>query len=313
MPIKIKTIFCPVDIASEGAESLYLPLCLAQDFGAKLILCYCANASSPAKTKKQNAQKLNELINEAREKFPLETGEFLPFTNVLVLDAANNIAGKITCAAAAVGADLTIMRPSRHPLFKSLTFGSIVEKVIRRAPCPVLIVESGKSRSPDNFAAPKFRRILAAHDFSDYSEIALQYACYFAKKHAARLDLLHVLEDPIRHSVEPGWAGEIVEHLYHQTIKRLQIAAKSCELELTGKTVPFARWGRVYREVLKFSEENEIDLIAMGERGADFSSKSLFGSNVERVLRQTSCAVLIARHIKRECPLSLREFPRPNE
>jgi nucleotide-binding universal stress UspA family protein len=53
--------------------------------------------------------------------------------------------------------------------------------------------------------------------------------------------------------------------------------------------------GKHYREVLAYAEEQEIDLICMGVRGAGFDLRALFGSNTDRVLRQAPCPVLIAR------------------
>ncbi len=46
------------------------------------------------------------------------------------------------------------------------------------------------------------------------------------------------------------------------------------------------REGRAYREVLHYAEQNEIDLICLGAHGAGFGMQALFGSNVDRVLRQ---------------------------
>jgi len=53
--------------------------------------------------------------------------------------------------------------------------------------------------------------------------------------------------------------------------------------------------GKPYREILAYAEEQEIDLICMGVRGAGFGMRALFGSNTDRVPRQAPCPVLIAR------------------
>ena len=58
------------------------------------------------------------------------------------------------------------------------------------------------------------------------------------------------------------------------------------------------REGQPYREVPAYAEEHDIDLICMGVRGAGFSLRALFGSNVDRVLRQAPCPVLIARPLR---------------
>lgn len=50
-----------------------------------------------------------------------------------------------------------------------------------------------------------------------------------------------------------------------------------------------------YREMLNYAEEQEIELICIGMRGAGFGLRSLSGSNTDRVLCQTHCLVLIER------------------
>ena len=53
--------------------------------------------------------------------------------------------------------------------------------------------------------------------------------------------------------------------------------------------------GQPYREIIHYAEENEIDLVCIGAQGAGFGILALFGSNVDRVLRQAPCPVLVAR------------------
>jgi nucleotide-binding universal stress UspA family protein len=63
--------------------------------------------------------------------------------------------------------------------------------------------------------------------------------------------------------------------------------------------------GYPYREILNYAENNEIDLISVGAHGAGFGMRALFGSNVDRVLRQAPCPVLVARPLRPTMPLDL--------
>jgi nucleotide-binding universal stress UspA family protein len=56
--------------------------------------------------------------------------------------------------------------------------------------------------------------------------------------------------------------------------------------------------GQPYREILNYAENNNIDLICLGAHGAGYGMRTLFGSNVDRVLRQAPCPVLVARPLK---------------
>ena len=61
---------------------------------------------------------------------------------------------------------------------------------------------------------------------------------------------------------------------------------------------PAVRWGKPYREVLGYAREHDVNLVCMGALGRDFGRQALFGSNVDRVLRQVSCPVLIASPLR---------------
>jgi nucleotide-binding universal stress UspA family protein len=54
------------------------------------------------------------------------------------------------------------------------------------------------------------------------------------------------------------------------------------------------RCGKVYEEILTYAKDHEIDLICMGISGSDWTIQKLLGSNVDRVLREAPCPVLVA-------------------
>ena len=54
------------------------------------------------------------------------------------------------------------------------------------------------------------------------------------------------------------------------------------------------RCGKTHEEILGYAKEHEIDLICMGVSGSDWTLGKLLGSNVERVLREAPCPVLVA-------------------
>ncbi len=70
--------------------------------------------------------------------------------------------------------------------------GSVTEKVVRTAPCPVITVPPpmvATSRLP-------FKQVLCGIDFSEPSMIALRFAMSMAIESNSTLTLLHVLEFP---------------------------------------------------------------------------------------------------------------------
>jgi len=140
-------------------------------------------------------------------------------------------------------------------------------------------------------------RVLVAYDFSDFSELALKYGLSIAQEHQAELHLLHVL--PSRSVSEPeiAWYPSGGESAYHTAARRLQRVVPS-EVHLWCDVKTAVSEGHPYREILNYAEKNEIDLISVGAHGAGFGMRALFGSNVDRVLRQAPCPVLVARPLR---------------
>ena len=141
------------------------------------------------------------------------------------------------------------------------------------------------------------KRVLVAYDFSDFSELALKYGLSIAQEHQAELHLLHVLPPRSVDGPEIAWYPIKGESAYHTAARRLQRAVPAnAHLWCTVKTA--VSEGDAYREILNYAEKNEIDLISVGAHGAGFGMRALFGSNVDRVLRQAPCPVLVARLLK---------------
>ena len=89
-------------------------------------------------------------------------------------------------------ADLIVMGTHGRGGFQHLVLGSVTERVLRRAVCPVLTVPP-RAQSTSRLT---FRRLLCAIDFSESSMAALRFALSLAQESEARLTMLHVLEWP---------------------------------------------------------------------------------------------------------------------
>ena len=65
------------------------------------------------------------------------------------------------------------------------------------------------------------------------------------------------------------------------------------------------REGKAHREIVSYAVEEEIDLILIGAHGEGFKLGSLFGSNTDRVLRESPCPVFIVTLLKATLSLTL--------
>ena len=208
----------------------------------------------------------------------------------------------ITAEAESRRADLIFMRSRRRPYAAAL-LGSTAEGVTRLAPCPVLVMHADELEWLDSATGEiSLRNILIGYDFSPYSQLALQYALTLAQQYQAGLHLLHVLPPPILDQPEIAWVNH-TETPYHQAARRLQEAVPA-EAHLWSNVKHSVQQGQPYSAILSYVQNNEIDLIAMGAHGGGFGIHTLFGSNVDRVLREARCPLLIAHPIRQGQNLS---------
>lgn len=290
--IRIKRILCPTDLSSESDEALRYAVALASAYKAKLCLLYCKEANSNGH---ENApgREFSSLFTESLATH-LGLADFCDLNwEGLVARNVLDVGRAIVQEAAKQKADLIVMRSRRRPHVAAL-LGSTAETVSRTAPCPLLVTHPGQREWVGlSTGEIDLHRVLVAYDFSSDSELALNSGLSLAQEYQAELHLLHVLTRTEQEEPEFAWA-QGTENSYTIAARKLQRAI-SPEISLWCKVVNAVRRGRVYKEVLAYANEHEIDLICMGASGSDFSVGALFGSNVDRVLRQAQCPVLVAR------------------
>ena len=289
----IKRILCPTDLTAGSDEALRYALALARAYEAKLIAYHCEPTSNVV-----------ELVqSEIKESFEKSLFQYLGPAELAminwerVVERGNDPGAAIAKFAADHGVDLIVMRSRRRP-HRAALLGSTAESVSRSAPCPVLVMHSDQRdwvNEPSHEI--QLKRVLVAYDFSDHAEMALNYALSFAQEYQAELHLLHVLPRLILGEPEIAWYPPGKDGAYHQAARRLQNAVPA-EAHLWCQITHAVSQGQPYREILNYAEKNEDDLICLGAHGAGFGMKALFGSNVDRVLRQAPCPVLVTRPLK---------------
>ena len=292
--VKIEKILCPTELTRESDEALRYSVALAREYGAGLMLCHCSQTGAAL------AGDCREERRYLRRYFEDSLAPHLGLADFSKLDwegfilEGDDPGRLITSLAAAERADLIVMRSRRRPHAAAL-LGSTAEAVCRTAPCSVLVTHP-REREWVGLSSGDvdLRRVLVAHDFSDRSELGLQYGLSLAQKFDAELHLLHVLQESEHDGPEVAWVPGTAQSLYHVMVRKLQDAVP-CRANLRCKVEPVVLSGKPYEEVLGYARENEIDLICMGADGVDFAPLTLFGSNVDRVLRQAPCPVLVAR------------------
>jgi nucleotide-binding universal stress UspA family protein len=205
------------------------------------------------------------------------------------------VASSIVELAELLPADLIVMGTHGSSGFERLLLGSVTEKVLRRAPCPVLTVPR---RAHDEARAPHawFKSILCPVDFTQSSEWALGYALSVARESSARVLLTHVLEDSSDGGVRDASHWTVPE--YRRALER---GAREC---LTQILAPMKQTGCVVEqvlasgkpgaEILRIAERRACDLIVMGSHGGTLGA-AFFGSTAQHVVRGAACPVVTVR------------------
>lgn len=303
--MEIKRILCPTDLSTNSDQAVRYALALTRSYNSKLVLCYVASASELAEVAAVRKSEVQYAFSKGRSRQLFE-GSLLHFLEPLKVADLNwdgliikgeDVGESIAATAARERADLIVMRSRRRP-HRAAVLGSTAEAVCRTAPCPILVTHSDERDWVDESSGTiNIKRVLVAYDFSDYSEVALKYALSVAQEYQAELHVLHVLPRRSLNEPEIAWSSLTGDAPYHKAATRLQKAVPP-EAHLWCKIRNVVSEGQPYREVLNYAEKHEIDLISIGAHGAGFGMRALFGSNVDRVLRQAPCPVLVARPLK---------------
>jgi nucleotide-binding universal stress UspA family protein len=279
--INIKRILCPTDLSLHSGKAVRYALALARAHDAELIFFHCTpDLDGEAKLRSS----VLEYIDAADTRWRL------------VAATGGDVGEAIMMQAQVDGVDLIVMRSRRRP-HRAALLGSTAESVCRSAPCPVLVMHNDEQELVSNEMTVNLERVLVAYDFSDYSELALKYGLSIAQEHQAELHLLHVLPSRSVNDPEIAWYPVGGDSAYHTAARRLQRVVPA-EVHLWCDVKTAVSEGHPYREILNYAEKNEIHLISVGAHGAGFGMKALFGSNVDRVLRQAPCPVLVARPLR---------------
>ncbi|HSC28345.1 MAG TPA: universal stress protein [Vicinamibacterales bacterium] len=140
-------------------------------------------------------------------------------------------------------------------------------------------------------------KILVPTDFSECSDAAVRYGRALAAAFGATLHLLHVVQDPYTQpwaaEAFPAPLGDLLEQWQAQARQRMAALLPEAEW---SKVLATALVGSPFVEILRYAEEQRIDLIVIGTHGRGPLGHMLLGSVTERIVRKAPCPVLTVRH-----------------
>ncbi len=268
--IAIKNVLCPVDFSEFSRHALALAHVVARWYDATLTVLHAYPADMP-----QAVSGYPDLVSpgplfvscETREEMVAELTRFTDSGGIrdvrLRMEARDGGAVRtILEEANALPADLVVMGTHGHGGLDRLILGSVTEKVLRKASCPVLTVPPPVSE-PTATAPVLFERILCAVDFSDASMKAVTYALSLVREANAKLFLLHVLEGLPAEEVTayPDVdLSRLIQYMETDALARLRSAIPD-EARTWCNPVELLGTGKAYREIVDVAGQHDVHLI----------------------------------------------------
>ena len=291
--VTISHILCPTDFSPVSANAETYAAALAKYYGARLSLVHI-DPPMPVMAPYGEIPVDIRLFDEQRRQAEQD----------LAAAGARARAGGITVDTSLVGGypgrevlalareqdvDLIVLGSHGRGGLEHLLLGSVAEKVLRKAPCPVMVVPS--AAPPEH--GVRFARILCPVDGSPASADAVAQAVDLAREADGRLTLVHV--------VEPMPAASEFAVLDADEYRR---AGEAYGARLLREAVSdeVRTWCRVDEQVLEGKPSDRIvdtarklgaDVIVMGVRGRGALDLLAFGSTANAVVRQAPCPIFV--------------------
>jgi nucleotide-binding universal stress UspA family protein len=151
----------------------------------------------------------------------------------------------------------------------------------------------------------EYNNILFCTDFSEDANIAFLHAIDMAKRHNAKLHILHIPHSSYtyaRHVVDehvPEGAGG-GESFYNEEVEKK--AEEALKEEYDKRLVDFKDFQYIVKsgspdiEIIRYAKKNDINVIVMGALGKSEQDRIVHGSTVENVSKFAHCHVIAIRN-----------------
>lgn len=306
--IAFRRILCPIDFSDTSIRALTYASAFASWYGAHVEVLHVVPALADDATALPSdagspslalpALSRSEMLDEIRRAI---TAAGISSVNATPLVQEGRAHETIVNRAQEQPADLLVMGTHGRSGFTRLLLGSVTERVLRTAPCPVLTVPPGASAA----GAPTLNHILCPVDFSPSARKALRYALDLGRQTKGRLTVLYALEyaEPEEHlelsPFDPCYPASVEARRRRQQLvdyTRERLHALVAEEAAAGDTIDeVVTNDRAYKAILCQAADLNADLIVMGAQGSGGLELMVYGSNTQHVVRAATCPVMTVR------------------
>jgi nucleotide-binding universal stress UspA family protein len=181
-------------------------------------------------------------------------------------------------------ADLIVIGTHGHSGLGRVLLGSVADRVVRLAPCPVVTVPAGVDPP---LSSARITRICYATDFSPSAQAAWPWVFALAEAAGADVDLVHVTPLPVPDKdLAPDALGQMARLLHEQGQAEAERFLRDCPLPRERIRVIIGR-GMVSDQILSSARDRGADLIVMGTHGWSGLIRWTLGSVSHHVIQAT--------------------------
>lgn len=230
------------------------------------------------------------LVDEARGKLAELMGR-LTIARPVQVDALvkeGSVRDEILREADRLDARLIVLGALGSGILRRLVIGTTAGRLVRSTSRPVLVVR----QTPRE----RYRRVLVAVDFSDWSDGALQTARWVAPH--AHLVLASVFQVPFGGRLRLAGVDEATlvrfrEQARADALRRLHALAARAALP-PGRWEPCVVEGDPSFRLAELEQEHDCDLLALGKHGSSMAADLLLGSVTQHLLVEGTVDVLVS-------------------
>lgn len=293
----ISRILCPTDLSPKSQRTLGYATRISTVLGAELTAFHSAVDSwlyqGNGLLKDDIAEITSAIqaeITKARD--PEEKSIYFD----VIVEKKSDPAQAILRLTRELSIDLIVMK-ARPGVLSALHFGSIVERVVTAAGCPVMLMPSRFLADHDPAVDDlKFRRILFDYDFSQATDELFHLANALTRGYRSELHVLSVLEPPLGKEAELASSNGSCA-LLQDSIKRKLTAAIESEPALVPGVATTVEWGDHAEKVLRYADSHSINLICTALPRPNFYFEKFYKVYLGRLLASARCPVMVKQSV----------------
>lgn len=297
------TIVVPLDGSDQAEQALPWAAELGRRVGGSLLLVSIVEIPMEfGAWSSTGALAVGQMMDswiEDRTAYLKEIGGKLDGVTVETACRVGSPTSEVLSTIASVNDPLVVMTSHGRAGAGRLVLGSVANRIVRDAQCPVLVIRASSDAAT---ASPAFERVLVPLDGSKFAEDALHRGveAISSSGQALALHLVRVIESPVISMPGPdvaldyGLVAEYMDAIKDEAVQYLKTLTESLSARGIAVTSEVLE-GSVADAILNSAKRNTSDIIVMSTHGRGGISRLFFGSVAEKVLHSSQLPLLLLR------------------